>query len=161
MINKVKTGKPVTLLYKVIIAVFNAVMLSGVFYTSYHLFHKLIFTKNYSDIYIHVKTVIDYNMKGYSLMTVLIKSLYSLTQSKDSIAVMLAVAVVLTVFAVNYLMYVLFKLYGKEKWFSFGGFCQYRQLLCLSVQFMLLSIMNTITVILLLQHSLGTIRHIF
>lgn len=61
MINKVKTGKPVTLLYKVIIAVFNAVMLSGVFYTSYHLFHKLIFTKNYSDIYIHVKTVIDYN----------------------------------------------------------------------------------------------------
>lgn len=47
MINKVKTGKPVTLLYKVIIAVFNAVMLSGVFYTSYHLFHKLIFTKNY------------------------------------------------------------------------------------------------------------------
>lgn len=161
MINKVKTGKPVTLLYKVIIAVFNAVMLSGVFYTSYHLFHKLIFTKNYSDIYIHVKTVIDYNMKGYSLMTVLIKSLYSLTQSKDSIAVMLAVAVVLTVFAVNYLMYVLFKLYGKEKWFSFWRFCQYRQLLCLSVQFMLLSIMNTITVILLLQHSLGTIRHIF
>ncbi len=122
MINKVKTGKPVTLLYKVIIAVFNAVMLSGVFYTSYHLFHKLIFTKNYSDIYIHVKTVIDYNMKGYSLMTVLIKSLYSLTQSKDSIAVMLAVAVVLTVFAVNYLMYVLFKLYGKEKWFSFWRF---------------------------------------
>lgn len=31
MINKVKTGKPLTLLYKVIIAVFNAVMLSGVF----------------------------------------------------------------------------------------------------------------------------------
>lgn len=122
MINKVKTGKPLTLLYKVIIAVFNAVMLSGVFYTSYHLFHKLIFTKNHSDIYIHVKTVIDYNMKGYSLMTVLIKSLYSLTQSKDSIAVMLAVAVVLTVFAVNYLMYVLFKLYGKEKWFSFWRF---------------------------------------
>lgn len=64
MINKVKTGKPLTLLYKVIIAVFNAVMLSGVFYTSYHLFHKLIFTKNHSDIYIHVKTVIDYNTKA-------------------------------------------------------------------------------------------------
>lgn len=109
-----------------------------------------------------VKTVIDYNMKGYSLMTVLIKSLYSLTQSKDSIAVMLAVAVVLTVFAVNYLMYVLFKLYGKESGFLFGGFWPISwQLLCLSCQFMLLSIMNTITVILLLQHSFGTIRHIF
>lgn len=161
MINKVKTGKPVTLLYKVIIAVFNAVMLSGVFYTSYHLFHKLIFTKNYSDIYIHVKTVIDYNMKGYSLMTVLIKSLYSLTQSKDSIAVMLAVAVVLTVLQSTIWCMCCLSFTAKKSGFLFGGFCQYRQLLCLSVQFMLLSIMNTITVILLLQHSLGTIRHIF